>query len=142
MSWLPEEFQALQKAAADGDLDRVRSLLDGGVDQNTHPGMPRGWSPLMHAAHAGHLAVVRELVERGANIAFACGDHFTALALAAGDGHWEVVKLLASYGAEIHQENVYDNAGGWTTALGMAKKSRRRSLVKELLAAADARKFA
>ena len=68
MGWMTPEFQKLQQASLDGDLDTVRSLLDAGVDLNADFGAPRGWSPLMGAAHRGHLAIVRLLVERGAKL--------------------------------------------------------------------------
>jgi uncharacterized protein len=127
MSWLPTEFTALQEAARDGGLGRVRELLDAGVDQNTHPGMPKGWSPLMYAAHGGHLEVVRLLADRGANINFACGDFFTALTLAAGAGHWEAVKLLAVRGGDVEHTD-----GSGVSGLGEAERIGDIALVASL----------
>lgn len=61
-------FQVLVDASRVGDVEAVGRLLDEGVDQNLDPGQPRGWSPLMTAAHAGHLEVVKLLVSRGAKM--------------------------------------------------------------------------
>ncbi|MDV6029982.1 MAG: ankyrin repeat domain-containing protein [Phycisphaera sp. RhM] len=96
-----EDFKALQEAARGGRLDQVRELLDRGVDQNTHPGMPKELSPLMKAANQDHLEVVQLLVQRGANIHFMDGDGFTALTIAAGSGHWEIAKFLAEQGGDV-----------------------------------------
>ena len=105
MSSWSANFKALQEAARRGQLERVRELLDRGVDQNTHPGMPHELSPLMTAANHGHLAVVQLLVERGANIHFMDGDGFTALTIAAGEGHWEIAKVLAESGADVSHKD-------------------------------------
>lgn len=101
MSAQSADFNALQKATRQGQLERVRELLDRGVDQNTHPGMPHELSPLMIAANRGHLEVAQLLVDRGANIHFTDGDDFTPLTIAAGEGHWEIAKILAAAGADV-----------------------------------------
>jgi len=47
------------------------------------------------------LAVVRLLVERGANVEFTDGDGFTALTIAAGRGYWEIAKVIAGAGGDV-----------------------------------------
>lgn len=121
------EFRALQEAAREGKADRVVELLDRGVDQNTPPGMPRGWSPLMHAAWNGHEEVARVLVERGANVNRECGDGFTAITLAAKQKHWKIVEMLARHGADVD----HVDASG-VSAVGAAEKAGKRALVERL----------
>ncbi len=61
---------AMAIAAQYGDVEIMRLLLDAGVDPNRYN--PLGGhshsTPLHQAAGSGHLAVVRLLVERGANL--------------------------------------------------------------------------
>lgn len=123
----PAEFTALQEAARGGHLERVRELLDAGVDQNFQPGLPKGWSPLMYAAHEGHAEVARLLADRGASVNFACGDSCTAVTLAAGAGHWEVVKLLAARGGDVSHMDC-----GGISALGAAEGTGDAALAASL----------
>lgn len=95
MSQSTPEFLQLQEAAAAGDLEQVRSLLDAGTDQNADFGAPRGWSPLMSAAYYGHLEVVQLLVERGARLDAVEVDRWgTALDIAQDAGQTEIVAYL------------------------------------------------
>lgn len=127
MSLSSSDFMALQTAARQGLVDRVRELLDRGIDQNTPPGMPRGWSPLMYAAWNGHEAVVRLLVERGADVNRECGDGFTAITLAAKRRSWRIVELLATHGADVTH---FDASG--VSALDAAERARKKRLVELL----------
>ena len=118
MGWMTPEFQKLQQASLDGDLDTVRSLLDAGVDLNADFGAPRGWSPLMGAAHRGHLAIVRLLVERGAKLDAVEIDRWgTALDLALDADQTEVATYLKSVGTPKGTQipNPYRDGrlGGW-----------------------------
>ena len=62
--------RALALAAQHGHAEIVRLLLDAGVDPNRYnpPGNHGHSTPLHQAALAGHLTVVRLLVERGARL--------------------------------------------------------------------------
>ena len=94
------EFEELQQASAAGDLDRIRTLLDAGVDLNADFGAPQGWSPLMHAAYHGHLEAVQLLVTSGAKLNAVEVDRWgTALDIAEDAGQTEVVEYLKSIGA-------------------------------------------
>lgn len=57
-------FTPLQRAAMDGDVNKVKMLLDKGTDINEW----KYGTPLMFAASSGRLEVVKLLVARGANI--------------------------------------------------------------------------
>ena len=56
---------ALPKAAREGDLARLKSLLDSGADPNRRDG--NGNSPLVEAVAGGQAAAARALVAAGAN---------------------------------------------------------------------------
>ena len=64
MTGVPAGDSPLMAAVGKGDLPQVRRLVARGKD----PGQasPRGMTALMRAAEAGHLAIVRFLVEKGA----------------------------------------------------------------------------
>ncbi len=51
-------------------------------------------TPLIWAAAAGHLEIVKFLVENGANLHAQTCDGYTPLHYANANGHWEVAKFL------------------------------------------------
>jgi ankyrin repeat protein len=92
-----------------GDLDRVRELLDQNselVNRVTTHSYYTGL-PLVNAARGGHIALVKFLLERGANPnepepGFA---PFGGALMAAINGrHYEIAKLLLEHGANPNQE--------------------------------------
>lgn len=73
-------------------------LLEEGADVDQRNVM--GESPLIRAAHNGHLHTVRFLLERGADVnAVDIGDN-TALHWASMRGHVEICKVLLEAGAD------------------------------------------
>lgn len=90
---------ALRKAAAAGDISRVRMLLRAGVDANAADLRRR--TPLLGAAAAGHVAVVDELLGAGAwvNPHEDFATHDTPLVAAVKNGHMRVVRMLIEAGA-------------------------------------------
>lgn len=89
---------ALFQAATDGDLARVRSLLEAGTDPDTPSRY--GATALTFASDKGHTEVVRLLLERGADPDVQ--DTFynqTPLAWALGKGHLDIAVLLVEHGA-------------------------------------------
>ena len=94
-----DRHRALAFAAQLGQLDIVRLLLDAGEDPNRFN--PKGAhahsTPLHQAAGAGHLAVVRLLVERGARLEVRDTIHSgTPLGWAEYGGRTEVARYLAA----------------------------------------------
>jgi hypothetical protein len=91
---------ALHEAAARGDIETVKELLDKGEMIDTK-GM-RG-TPLMEACYEGQLEVVKYLVGKGANvnaIGYTTVGN-TPLSEAAYNGHKEIMRFLVENGADI-----------------------------------------
>ena len=89
---------ALALAAQFGHLEIVRMLLDAGVDPNRYspPGGHSHATPLHQAALAGHDAVARLLVERGARLDIEdIHHHATPSGWAAYAGHAALAEELA-----------------------------------------------
>ena len=112
----------LTDAADNGDIDRVRELLDNGVD----PDISRfnlGNTALFWALREGHIDIVRLLLDSGANPNIINSDGDTALMEASRENHWDThieninfISLLLDYGAD---PNITDSEG--ETALEIAE---------------------
>jgi ankyrin repeat protein len=98
---------SLHYAAADGDLARVKELLDTGAN----PGLPdsRSWSPLHFAAQAGSPQVARALLDAGAPVDATDENGNTPLwrAVFSCRGEGELIKLLRQRGANPHRVNAH-----------------------------------
>lgn len=75
-----------------GDVEQVEQLLAEGTDPNQTD--EEGYSALQAAAENDHLAVVKLLVGKGANVAYK--GEYTALQLAEMAEHSDVVAYLKS----------------------------------------------
>lgn len=84
--------QALMVAAYSPDSCMVKSLLKAGADVNFRT--DRGKTPLMYAAEDGMINNVKALLDAGARVADQSKDGETALSLARGHNHSDVVALL------------------------------------------------
>jgi hypothetical protein len=91
---------ALGKAAREGDLARLRSLLYSGADPNRRDG--NGNTPLLEAVAAGQAAAARDLVTAGANPNLASSGGRTPLIEAAIGGRVEIARLLIAAGADLN----------------------------------------
>ena len=102
----------LHNAAECGDLDTVRRLLASGADPNEPESgvlAEMGWSPLMFAAR--HTAVVRLLLEAGADATFATRHGESVVMTVARLGSGEGLDALYGAGADLHQaDQLGDNA--------------------------------
>ncbi|URE37682.1 Ankyrin repeat [Musa troglodytarum] len=93
----------LHIGAKKGDLKEVKQLLDAGMDVNVTAlgSKALGVTPLHLAAQGGHINVMDELLERGANIDArtkgACG--WTPLHIAAKERNKQAIKFLIENGA-------------------------------------------
>ncbi len=111
MSWTN-----LHDAAFNGDVERVRKLLEKGENPNTKD--KYGWTPLHIAASKGHVNVARLLLKHGANPNVQNEYGWTPLHIAAFWGHVDVTRLLLEHGAN---PNARDK-GGWTPLHDAASK--------------------
>jgi ankyrin repeat protein len=84
---------ALQAAAASGDNESARLLLDAGADM--HIAQPGGGTVLHSAAMNGNTELVELLLGRGADAAVRRNDGRTPVDLAREQGHEEIAALLA-----------------------------------------------
>ena len=64
-----------------------------------------GWTPLSQAAWGGHEAVVKLLLEKGANLESKDQNGWTPLSLAAEKGHEAVVKLLLEKDTDLESKD-------------------------------------
>jgi uncharacterized protein len=90
---------AYTQALRDGDVKTVQKYLDSGISPNEQFFT---WTAIQIAANKGQLAVVKLLVEKGADINYKHPvTKMTSFQLAAYENYPEVVKYLASKGADI-----------------------------------------
>ena len=80
-----------------GEVEVVRLLV--AVAPDLHQNLYQ--TPLHHAAGAGHVEVVRLLLESGMELGEEAGEQWTSLHIAAEAGHLEVVRLLLDRGAAL-----------------------------------------
>src|ERR1035438_1881198 len=90
----------LPKAAREGDLARLRSLLADGVDPNRRDGA--GNSPLVAAVAGGQAGAVRVLLKAGANPNLTSSGGRTPLIEAAIGSRVEIARMLIAAGADLN----------------------------------------
>jgi len=121
-------------AAHIGDLDRVRELLDEDRSLANRPSdyvtyYACSGTPLRNAAGAGHIEIVKLLLEHGADPNLP-EEHIAprgqALHSAVCNGHIEIVKLLLEHGAYPNVE-VESSADTLSAALGEAGYATERN---------------
>jgi ankyrin repeat protein len=91
----------LMLAAREGRVNAVRYLLDQGADVNAHDGS--GNTALAEAAYYSQVAVLKELIARGANIN-TLTDGGTPLDIALSRNEPTVIDLLKHYGGKQANE--------------------------------------
>ncbi len=117
----------LHEAAATGDVELTRHLLDGGAAVDARATLD-GVTPLHSAARSGEAEVARLLLARGAAVgARAVGRH-TPLHMAAASGHGALAELLLAHGAEV------DALSSGGTPLHLAAREGHAAFVELLLA--------
>jgi len=108
-------------AAFFGDIDEVKSYLDGGGDINEYS--PNGFMLLLCAIDGGRTEVAELLIKKGANTNQICLEGGTALGYAAWKGRTEIVRMLLDNGAEPTNR-----------ALHAAVSSGRKDILEMLIA--------
>ena len=92
-----QQDKNLVEAAGDGDVERMRQLIDGGADVNT---VALEWTPLTNAARKGRLGAIELLVASGADVNKGIAG-LSPLFWAARDGHVAVVRFLLQKNAKL-----------------------------------------
>lgn len=116
-------------AASDGDKKLVQKLLK--EDKDNIDVNVRDWddlTPIIPAASAGHLDVVKLLIKAGADVNAKDKDGITALMEAGIHSHTKVLDLLIKEGAEV---DATANTG--VTALWLASGEGKVDVLKTLL---------
>jgi len=132
---LDRRAKALYKAAEQGDLPEVQSLLDSGAPVNGVVEVRFGNTTYPLEAAIGHPEVAKALIAAGADVNAHAPVMGTAgpLFSAAATGHPEVVRLLLASGARVDQRVI-----GGVTPLCWAFGATDRSEVIALLLQAGA----
>ncbi|UCG55671.1 MAG: ankyrin repeat domain-containing protein [Phycisphaerales bacterium] len=117
----------LHQMATQGNLERVKSLVEGGADINAQD--RQGWTPLQTAIRRQQKEIAEYLVEKGADVKIADSVGQTALHVACFKGSAELTTLLIGKGADI---NARDRAG--QTPLHFAAEHGWKDVVEVLIA--------
>ncbi len=125
---------ALIRAAYDGDVAQVTTLLAGGAKVDARAA--NGDTALIWAADRGHLAVAELLLKNKAGVDTPGAKGFTPLNWAAYNGHLPVVKLLVENKANI---NAQGNTPGYTPLMNACGTSRPGVVAYLLERGADVR---
>jgi len=105
----------LLQAAANGDMETVRRLLESGEQVDATDDVGR--TPLMRAAGNGHTRIVKRLLEAGADVNARDSKERTALMRASVTGHKDTVRILLQAGADVQ---CIDGSNGWTSLMKAA----------------------
>lgn len=92
-----------------GDLERVKQIIDSGVNINQKNTLPdgSGWSTaLIDAVLFNHYNIVEYLLSKGAYVNGVDSGGRTALLYASGECHTDMVKLLIIKGASINTKMI------------------------------------
>jgi ankyrin repeat protein len=117
----------LQVAARHGNLDVVKLFLKQGVDIDAQE-LKGQHTAIMRAAAFGKKAVVKYLLNEGANTSLLTKGEWSAFSLATRYGHLEIAKLLFKKGLDIDQRT----KKGWTPLM-LAVRGEHPDIVKYLL---------
>ena len=123
---------ALQCAASRGNLSMVQYLVEHGADPDKYGCSQR--NALQHAANSGHILVVTELLDAGANIN-SRGQMGSALHCAINGSQLETVRLLLQRGANTGEipEATEENTSPWPNPLLQASMNGEFQIAKILL---------
>lgn len=119
---------ALFWASWRGNLDVLNILLEHGGGDIEQISRESGNTPLTAAAYAGHVEVVKRLVQAGARVDKPDEEGDTALMQAAWNGHVEVVKVLLNAGAKMGKKGKRGKGAVW-----YAGKAGKREVVKLMI---------
>jgi len=123
-------MNSLHKAASEGDITEVNSLIAAKANINSLASDTAFRTPLHEAAISGHIGVVEILLNNGARVDALDNMGYTPLHRAVENGHTDVAKLLIDKGADVNAETLEG-----LTPLHIAIRNNNIDLVKFLLSA-------
>ena len=118
------EDNILIEAIIQGDIDRIRLLLNNGADVNAK--YEHGQTPLMWASKEGRADIVKLLLEKGADVNAKDRFNQTSLMYASKYAFTDIVKLLLEKGANVDIKNIFGN-----TALDETTNHEIKQLLKQ-----------
>lgn len=122
--------------AARNGANRLKALLDEHPDKLQSRSKPYEWTLLHDAAHAGNLAAVDLLLERGIDVnTRESGDNTYAMHWAAAAGHVDVVKRLVEAGGDVvgHGDDHELEVIGWASCWNGTDTDAHRTVVDILV---------
>ncbi len=117
----------LHDASRDGDLERVRALIDAGADLDAQG--DNGETPLNTAILEGHKSVATLLIDRGGDIQARNKGGFTPLHAAAYVNAVEIAEQLLGKGADVNDQR---NKAG-VAPLSVASEQGHADVAKVLI---------
>ncbi len=92
----------LIEASKNGQLDKVKMLIEAGYPNVTYKYGKTEWSALRIASCHGHIEVVKYLLNVGADINTTDDIKWNALMWAVWNGHIDIINILLKFGADIY----------------------------------------
>ena len=117
----------IHRAVQVNDINRIRSLLEDGIDPDHARGTVNGETSLLYATLYNDIDTIQLLLEYGADPNISDNEGETALMYASLSGHIDIVELLLSIGVNPYVE---DNSGN--TALIWALREGQTEIVELL----------
>ena len=96
------ERTPLHDAAASGDANAIKSLVEAGASLEAQSGGK--WTPLFLAVEEGHTEAAKVLVEAGASLEAQDDGKWRPLHVAAHQGHTGAIKALVEAGASLEAQ--------------------------------------
>ena len=122
-------FHDAYNAIKRGDVIRVRSRLEAGLDPNLSNQF--GCNLLMAAAMGGNTTVATELIRHGASLDARDDHRWTALSTAAHTGHPSFVEVLLKAGASLDGHPFgasFEDFLAWTAKYGQGSVEAKRRI--------------
>jgi len=98
-----QDPDALHTAVETGDLNQIRSLVEGNAETDARDLMGQNETPAHVCARMGNVEALEILLAHGAHVAPRDGRSMTPLLVAAAHGHADVMETLLRYGADPDQ---------------------------------------
>lgn len=96
---------ALLQAAASGEAERVKTLLEQGAKIDARDG--QGNTPLLRATQENKIETARVLIDAGADVNAQNGMQDSAYLLAGARGYREILAMTLAHGANLKSTNRY-----------------------------------